>query len=77
MEKLNRYVEYKEKQSVRKDAREEGLKEGYQQGIERGLEKGIEKGIEQTVINMLNEGMDISLISKVTGMTEEDINRLK
>ena len=41
-EKLNRYVEYKEKQSVRKDAREEGLKEGYQQGIERGLEKGIE-----------------------------------
>ena len=25
----------------------------------------------------LNKEMDISLISKVTGMTEEDINRLK
>ena len=93
LEKLNRYVEYKEKQNVRKDAREEGLKEGYQQGIEQGFEKGIEQGIEQgiekgieegkrlgieqTVRNMLDEGIDISLICKVTGMTEEKIDEIR
>ncbi|MCY7559131.1 hypothetical protein [Paenibacillus macerans] len=64
---------------------EEGLKEGLQKGLGKGIEQGIEKGIEQGIavgmekaaLNMLREGMETSLVAKVTGLTEEQVARLK
>ena len=60
---------------------ERGMKEGLKQGIKEGIEEGIEKGIEQNkkdvVINMLKENIDIKTISKVTGMSENEILKLK
>lgn len=44
-------------------------------------EKGIEKGIEIEKINiaqgMLNENIDISLISKITGLSIDEIKNIK
>ena len=48
-----------------KDATEAAIKEGHEQGI------------ESTAKNLLKENIDISIISKVTGMTIEEINKLK
>ncbi|WP_458475783.1 hypothetical protein [Paenibacillus sp. TH7-28] len=72
---------------------EEGLKEGLEEGLEKGIEKGIEqgiekgreqgiavgmeKGIEKTALNMLREGVEISLVAKVTGLSEEHVVKLK
>ncbi|WP_270619902.1 Rpn family recombination-promoting nuclease/putative transposase [Paenibacillus macerans] len=64
---------------------EEGLEKGLGKGIEQGIEQGIEKGIEQGIavgmekaaLNMLREGMETSLVAKVTGLTEEQVARLK
>ncbi|CAM4428061.1 MAG: hypothetical protein E7L01_02545 [Paenibacillus macerans] len=56
---------------------EEGLKEGMEEGIEKGIEQGMEKGIEKTALNMLREGMEISLVAKVTGLSEEQVVKLK
>ena len=39
--------------------------------------RGIEKGKKELVMNMLKNKLDISLISKITKLTEEKINELK
>ena len=56
---------------------EEGMEKGIEQGIEKGIEKGIAEGIEKTAINMLKENMDIHVISRLTGLSEEKIDELK
>ena len=57
------------------------LEEAREQGIEKGIEQGIEKGIEQEKIeivkNMLKDEVDISVISKYTGLSKEEIEKLK
>ena len=44
--------------------------------IEGALEKGIEQGRIETAKKMLQEKLDIKLIIKVTGLTEEEIKKL-
>ena len=44
---------------------------------EEGIEKGIAEGVEKTAINMLKENMDIKVISRLTGLSEEKIDELK
>ncbi len=46
------------------------------EGIEIGIEIGIEKGIEKTAIGLFSEGIDIEIISKVTGLSVEELQRL-
>ena len=62
------------------DAREKGFKQGYDEGIEQGIEQGIEKGIEQNKIeiakNLLNNNVDINIISLSTGLSQEEIKNL-
>ncbi len=59
---------------------QQGLKEGLQEGIQKGIQKGIEQGKEENTIqiakNMLNQNMDIFLISKVTGLSKDQIETL-
>ena len=68
-----------------KEGLEQGHKEGLEQGIEIGHESGLKEGIEQgsnnkareIAKNMLNQNLDIELISQVTGLTTEEIKDLK
>ncbi|WP_252224133.1 Rpn family recombination-promoting nuclease/putative transposase [Clostridium sp. ZBS2] len=59
---------------------EQGIQKGIQQGIEKGIEKGIEQGatqkIKETVIQANKLGMDNITISKLTGLTDEEINKI-
>ena len=50
---------------------DEILAEGELRGIEKGFEKGIEKGKLETAKNMKDEGIDLSVIQKVTGLSDE------
>ena len=52
----------------------EGAKE---EGFEKGMAKGIEKGISLIAKNMKSLGFPVSEISKVTGLTEQDIKNLQ
>ena len=45
-------------------------------GYNQGIEKGIEQGKKETAKKMKEEGLDIELIKKITGLTEEEINSL-
>ena len=64
----------------RKLGREEGIKEGIEQGIEKGKEEGITEGIKENQIltakNMKNKNMDINLISELTGLSIEEVEKL-
>ena len=51
------------------------------QGIAEGMEKGMELGMNQKALdiarNMLADGVDINLIMKYSGLTQEQIEKLK
>ena len=51
--------------------------QGIEEGIERGIERGIHKGRQAVILNMLKKKLDVSLISEVTGLSEEEIKELK
>ncbi len=52
------------------------LYEAEQKGMEQGIEQGIEEEKLSMVKAMLKEKLDISLISKITGLSIEEINQL-
>lgn len=54
-----------------------GREEGIQIGIERGIAKGVEEGIQMVAKRMLQEGMSLSKIAEVTGVSEEKIHELE
>ena len=60
--------------------REVGKKEGIEIGIQQGIEKGIEKGYKESQINiakeMKKENMNIDVISRITGLSIEEIKDL-
>ncbi len=56
--------------------REEGKKEGIEIGFQQGIEKGIEKEKYSLARNMKKENMDINLISKLTGLSLDEIEKL-
>ena len=62
-------------------AKQEGLAEGMEKGMELGMGKGMKKGMNQKALdiarNMLADGVDINLIMKYSGLTQEQIEKLK
>ena len=64
----------------RKEGKEEGLKEGHKEGKEEGIKEGREEGAKQNSCDiakrMLEKGIDIEIISELTGLTEKEISKL-
>ena len=56
---------------------EKGISEGISQGITQGITQGIEQKAKEAAKKMLEDNLDISLISKYTNLSEEDILALK
>ena len=51
---------------------------GHQQGLKQGLEQGLQQGIEQGIARaMLANGLDLSLVAKLTGLAPECLARLQ
>jgi len=77
--------ETKEKiRQAKEEAREEGLKEGRTEGLKEGREKGkqegklegIKEGIKETAKKMKQEKISIETISKITGLSLEEIENI-
>jgi len=51
--------------------------EGFTQGREKGIEKGMKEGMELAALNMLKNKMSLSLISKITGLSQSGILKLR
>jgi predicted transposase/invertase (TIGR01784 family) len=63
--------------SYRNDAIEEGFEEGHKKGIEKGIEKGEYKKAASIALKALEMGMSIEDTSKLTGLSEQQIEKLK
>jgi predicted transposase/invertase (TIGR01784 family) len=69
----DRYVEnFRYRMSLFGSSRDEAKLEGYEEGIE----KGIEKGKLLIAKNMKEKGIEINLISEITGISKDDIVKL-
>ena len=65
----------------RKDGKELGLKEGRQEGRKEGRQEGIKEGrkesIEQIVRKMKKAKFSMDTIKEITGLTEEEIEKIE
>ena len=52
------------------------LKTAEKKGRAEGREEGIQEGIIKTAQNMKKEGLSVSLIARMTGLTEQEIAEL-
>ncbi len=51
--------------------------EGMEKGMQKGMEKGRAEGMEEVALNMLKSNFKLSVISKITGLSEAEIEKLK
>ena len=56
---------------------EQGIKQGIEQGIKHGIKQGIEQNKKEIAKKMKLQNIDIKTIAIVTGLTEEEILRIK
>ena len=66
---------------AKKTGLEEGLVKGFEKGRAEGLEEGLEKGREDAkqliAINFLKLGTPSEVVAKATGLSLEEITKLK
>ena len=72
-EEEEKYIQNTEKNI----ARREGLKEGLEKGLAEGLKSGKIEAQRKMTINLLKENIPIEKIDAVTGLSEEEIEKLK
>lgn len=85
-ERMQKIAEWREKaileeKAMYRYAMTQGRSEGIKQGIKEGIEQGIEQGIEKTKIeiakNLLLQNVKLEVIEKSTGLSKEEIKKLK
>ncbi len=54
----------------------EGLAEGRQQGRQQGRQEGRQESRREIALAMIEQGLNLALIAKVTGMTPEEVDQL-
>ena len=64
-----------------KEGKEEGLKEGRKEGKEEGIKEGraeVSKDERSRIaINLIRRGASCEIIAQATGLSEEEVSRLK
>lgn len=56
---------------------QQGLKQGLEQGLQQGIEQGKQQTAERIARAMLANGLDLSLVAKLTGLAPEYLARLQ
>ena len=69
--------EEEDKKKIQNSLLSEAKEEGISQGISQGYTSGINDGIKQTAKNLLSMNITLEDISKATGLSIEEINKLK
>ena len=63
--------------TAKQEGKQEGLAEGMELGMKKGMEKGKNERSQEIAKTMLADGVDINLIMKYSGLTQEQIDKLK
>ncbi|MBC6415634.1 MAG: hypothetical protein GDA46_04500 [Bdellovibrionales bacterium] len=70
------YDEYRRKMDYRLDI-QDSKEEGFEQGKQEGIEEGRQAEKREQTLKLLELGIDISTIIKVTGLSKSKILKLK
>ena len=65
-----------DKQITLEEKRQEGIKEGIKKGKLEGIKEGEKNKAISMAKSMKAKNMDINLISEITGLTIEEVNKL-
>lgn len=65
------------KEEVREEGRSEGFAKGLAEGHAEGHAEGRKEESRNIALNMLKEGISVSMILKCTNLSEEELNKLK
>ncbi len=68
---------YNQIEYARESGREKGLKEGREEGHKVGKEEGLKEGQSKIAINLIRLGASCEIIVQATGLSEEEVSRLK
>ena len=74
------YIKYRQREDAIREETTKMLmaeKRGIKQGIKQGIEQGKLNTAKQNVINGLNKGYDLHIISDITGLSINDIEKIK
>ena len=63
--------------TLKNEAIKEGRLEGIKEGKLEGIKEGIEKNTLETAKALLKENVSIDIISRTTGLSEEEVKKLK
>ena len=58
-------------------ARERGRKEGREEGRKEGKEEGLKEVQSKIAINLIRLGASCEIITQATGLSEEEVSKLK
>ena len=58
-------------------AHEEGREEGLEEGLAKGREEGLEDAKQKIAINLLQLGTPCDIVAKATGLSLEEVAKLK
>ena len=61
----------------KKEGKKQGIKEGKIEGIKEGIKEGKIEGVKEVAKNLIKQGIDEAIISESTGLTKEEIAKLK
>ena len=68
---------YNQIEYARETGREEGHKVGKEEGLKEGREEGIKEGQSKIAINLIRLGASCEIITQATGLSEEEVSKLK
>ena len=75
-DKFDALVKYNEIEDAKKEGKSLGIEEGRALGKAEGKAEGTKEKAIEIAKNLLNMKMSIKDISKATGLTEEDVQKL-
>ena len=68
---------YNQIEYARETGREEGRKEGKEEGIKEGRAEGSKDERSKIAINLIRLGASCEIIAQATGLSAEEVSRLK
>ena len=57
--------------------RESGREEGFKEGLKEGREEGLKEVQSKIAMNLIKLGTPCKIIAQATGLSEEEVSRLK
>ena len=70
-------LEYEDVREAVEYAKELSFAEGVEKAMEKGMAQGVRNGLLQEAANFLKMGISVANVMKATGLSEEDVRKLK